>query len=158
MSNHLSIAPSAEKRLSMLGTPVFSDLLLKREADSDQEGFYMDSVLLTVSQQKNIVTTAVQGRAGTVKEYISDGDYSVSIDCKVVSDSDYPESEIKKLIAILKEPDSLVVVSKFLNEFFEIQKLVITNYSAAQQAGRERQQDFQIEAISDTDFIAQIEL
>jgi hypothetical protein len=31
------------------------------------------SALITVTQQKNIVKTALAGRNGTVKEYMSDG-------------------------------------------------------------------------------------
>ena len=39
--------------------------------------------IITINQEKNIVTTPLQGRDGTIKEYISDGDFTISVDAAV---------------------------------------------------------------------------
>jgi hypothetical protein len=75
-----------------LGTPVFSDITFGDKINpannqwTDNNGklqsfepmtFY--TVLLSVSRAKKIVKTEIQGRNGTVKEYIGDDDAAVEI-------------------------------------------------------------------------------
>jgi len=133
---------------SYLGTPVFADLILK--ADEQDEGINIQTVMFEVEQQRNIVTTAVQGRNGTIKEYISDGDYSVQIRGLLV-DADpytYPADQVQTLRDLLVLPQSLVVVSGFL-QLFQIYNLVVTGWRMFQIEGFQNIQAFELQCISD---------
>ncbi len=133
---------------SMFGTLVFSDLKLQ-DPDSDL-AIYMDTVLFDVSHPKNIVKTSIQGRAGTVKEYISDGDYSISIKGAIVNSigTAYPEHDVKSLIELLQLPVALIATSPYL-QLFNIYSLVVDDYSFPQRAGFENTQFIQLSCSSD---------
>lgn len=133
---------------SYLGTPVFADLTLK--ADENDEGVNMQTVLFEVEQQRNIVTTAVQGRNGTIKEYISDGDYTVSIRGLLVDPDPYtyPAAQVQNLRDLLVLPQSLVAVSGFL-QLFQIYNLVVTGWRMFQMEGFQNVQAFELQCISD---------
>src|SRR3990167_7460356 len=77
---------------SILGTPVYDNIVFQggkyKTLEGDEityaggpnsENFRIDNVLMTLSQSKNIVTTALQGRDGTIKEFMSNGDYVINI-------------------------------------------------------------------------------
>lgn len=136
------------ERLSYLGTPVFADLWLKE--DEQDEGLLIDAVLFDVSMQKVIVKTEIPGRKGSVKEYISDGDYAVSIRGMLVSSSpsSYPNDEVKELLRLIQLPQAIVAVSPFL-QLFGIYELVVENYSLPQLEGYQNVQPFQLDCISD---------
>lgn len=131
---------------SSLGTPIFADITL----ESGDLSLNIPTVLLEVSQQKNIVTTTVQGRSGTVKEYISDGDYSVTMRGLIVSTDayTYPTEDVSEFIDIMKVQSDIEVVSPFL-QLFEIYNIVVTDYRLIQIEGFQNQQAFEISAISD---------
>ncbi len=133
---------------SMFGTLVFSDLKLQ-DPDSDL-AIYMDTVLFDVSHPKNIVKTSMQGRAGTVKEYISDGDYSISIKGAIVNSigTAYPEHDVKTLIELLQLPTALIVTSPYL-QLFNIYSLVVDDYTFPQREGFENTQFIQLSCSSD---------
>jgi len=89
-------APDAN-RTSWLGTPIFADL---RFPDDE---LILESVLIEVRQTKNIQRTPVQGRNGTVKEYIADGDYDITIRGVITTPriNSYPLDEVRALVSIL---------------------------------------------------------
>lgn len=146
------------QRTSMLGTPVWSNLEIKPfrydtiegETIEIKNGIVIDTVLMSVSQSKNIVTTPIQGRNGTVKEYISDGDYQIDISGMIVSeDRKYPESEVNELVQILKSPVAINMISEFLN-WFDIHDVVVESFTFPQTEGVRNAQTFTISCISDT--------
>jgi hypothetical protein len=152
--------PDLKDRTSYLGTPVYSNLEIKPfnyetlegEQISILNGIIIDTVLISISQTKNIVTTPIQGRNGTVKEYVSDGDYQISIEGAIVSPTNnYPESEVAELIQICKAPISIPadsIVSEFLS-WFGIHSFVIESFDFPQVEGVRNMQRFNISAISD---------
>lgn len=149
--------PDPALKESFFGTPIWCNLKFPAgtyetlEGDIIQfEGLEIDQVLMSVSQSKNIVTTAIVGRNGTVKEYIADGDYSISIQGALASNKAdvYPVTEFANLLEILKAPVSVKVESEFLAQF-DIQEIVVTNYDFPQVAGFRDLQYFSISAISD---------
>lgn len=154
------VTPDLKDRTSYLGTPVYSNLEIKPfnyetlegEQISILNGVIIDTVLISISQTKNIVTTSIQGRNGTVKEYISDGDYQISIEGKIVSKTNnYPESEVAELIQICKAPISIPadsIVSEYLS-FFGIHSFVIESFDFPQNEGVRNEQEFSISALSD---------
>lgn len=110
----------------------------------------LDTVLVDVAISKNVVKTEIDGQNGTVKEYISDGDYKVSIRGAIVNDkgTNYPFDEFKKLNAIVKAPISVAVTSYFLS-LFPIHSLVIESVTFPQKEGYTNTQLFEISCVSD---------
>lgn len=135
--------------LSMLGTPVFADLILRNK--SGVIGLQLLWALLEVNMQKNIVKTAVQGRDGTVKEYVSDGDYQVTIRGGLFSSFSYayPKDDVLQLMQLLQLKEPLDVISEYLNSLFNITNLVVEDYSFSQKEGVQNVQLFEIKTVSD---------
>lgn len=144
----LSTGADDEQVTSYLGTPVFSDLTIKE--DEQDEGLNIQTVLFDVQQRKNIVTTTLQGRNGTVKEYISDGDFEVTINGILVEpfSTAYPAGQLKQLMRYMRQGKELIAVSPFL-QLFNIYNLVVLSYQMPQQIGFQNQQVFSINCISD---------
>lgn len=142
----LNIAGEAARR-SFLGTPVFSDIAIKREG---KPNLVLETVLIDVAMRKNIVTTTVQGRHGTVKEYVSDGDYEVRIRGILANPGTnaYPIDQVRDLHEVLKRSEAIPVVADYLR-FFDIYDLVVTSYNFAQSEGFQNIQTFELSCISD---------
>ena len=113
----------------------------------------MDIVLLTVTQVKNIVRTPISGRNGTVKEYISDGDYK--IEAKGMFFGDYTDVEDTKnkkaLIDYSKANISINCSSNFLQDF-GINSLVIEKLIISQVEGERNRTMYDMTCFSDTPF------
>lgn len=148
-TGRLNTGADDEERLSYLGTPVFCDLLLKENDDDD--GLLIDTVLFDVQQSRNIVTTAIQGRNGTVKEYISDGDYQVNIRGLLVEQTKgvYPTDQVQEMVRLLRLQQPVQAVSPFL-QLFDIYDLVVQDWRMPQLEGFQNMQPFELVCISDT--------
>ena len=142
---------------SILGTAVFSDL----DMDAYVPGYnkiQIPTVLFNVSQKKNIISTSVQGRNGTIKEYISDGDFNIQIKGVLTSKNGiYPNKSvgayntIQDLYSYCALNKSIKVNSWYLRQF-GIYDIVIVDYNFPQNEGEYSMQPFEITAISDTPF------
>lgn len=126
-------------------------------------GLTIPNMIIEVNQTKNIITTPIQGRDGTVKEFISRGDYLITLSGIITGQMNeqtgtvndignvYPTADVQKLITICEVPDSLTVTSEFLGMFLKKDsKVVITNYNIPQQIGVRNFQTFTINMLSDT--------
>lgn len=149
--------------LSSLGTPVYSDLDISggTYTDGDTQRTYpalrFATVLFFVNMSKSIVVTNIQGRNGSVKEYISDDDYQITIQGTIVgSQNTYPKESVDALKRVLDAPVALKVNSWYLNQL-GIHSVVVKDYSLPQVAGRNNQQEFSISCLSDTPVILQIQ-
>lgn len=166
IGNFLNIQPFNEDEIekqSLLNTPIYDSITFGNLTEPEKNNYIdldgternfkplqIDLVIITISQSKNIVSTAIQGRNGTVKEFISDGDYHINISGMInINDNIYPEETVQTLINILKIPDQITVYSKFIN-MFGIHNIVVTDYDMPQQEGMRNQQPFTINALSDT--------
>jgi hypothetical protein len=157
----LPLPPSEEiQTVSYLGTPIIHYLQIEsggyETADGNTvlfDGLFIDAVVITVSQRKNIVKTPVFGRNGTFKEYIADGDFDVNIQGVLhTSLRQAPDEAIRILKEICKAPTAIRVNSPFL-ELFDIFDLVIENYSFSQErAGKVNVQSFELSCVSDEPF------
>jgi len=164
--------------ISPLGTPIYDSVTFGSTTNKGSNN-YLDiqgnkvsynplkliEVLVDVSMTRNIVSTSIQGKNGTIKQYISDGDYSILItgtisgkydsdfdqweSVKVVSNNYFPEQELKTLIFICKAGYQIPIYSKFLNEIFGINHVVITDYRFPQIEGGRNNQSFEINCMSD---------
>ena len=137
------------EQTSFFGLPVFSDLRLVETGGGGS--LYCDTILFEINQSKNIVTTSVQGRAGTVKEYISLGDFEVSIRGAIVNSgsNSYPREDVEELKYLLTLQEPLESLSDFL-QIWGIYNLVVTDFRIPQQEGYQNVQLFEINCLSDT--------
>lgn len=135
-------------RKSMINTSIFSDLQFVEIGGLKH--IPIDCVLFDVRQSKNIVRTDIQGRDGSIKEYIGLGDYEVSIRGIIMgSNGVYPFDQVSNLVEFLRRDQSLGVVSTFLNNIFDINELVIKDYAFEQSEGSQSHQKFEILAYSE---------
>lgn len=138
---------STSSKISYLGTPVFGEIVLKYQPLNLE--LELQTVLAEISMTKNIVKTALQGADGTVKEYISDGDYEITLQGAVVfEDNGYPEDDAKLLHQLCLVKDALIVESEFL-QLFDIYNLVIESFSFPQQEAMLNMQLFELQCVSD---------
>lgn len=156
--------PDSTDFRSYLGTPVYSPLeFLKTsgtsldnslgvgEAKGNSDVFLrVDTVLFVVSQSKNIVKTPIMGRNGTVKEYISEGDYMIDIRGVIVGQYPeiFPRDEVRLLNELLSLPKAIPVACEFL-QIFGIDSLVVEGFTIAQKLGSRNEVPFEIQALSD---------
>jgi len=109
------------------------------------------TVILEVSQSKNIVKTAIQGRNGTVKEYVSDGDFEINGKGFISNKSNViPLSDIIAFKEVMQVPQQIDVISQYLNEIFGINQIVIETFAMPQIEGFRNQIPFSFQAVSDT--------
>lgn len=155
-------------KYSFLGTPVYSNLEFPAGQYRDNDGLLiefdgirLDTVLFDVSIEKNIVRTAINGRDGTVKQFISLGDYAINVQGVIVGESDataggfdvsqtnlVPEGELRKFNAIIKCPQEVEVISEFL-DFFDVSTVVIEGGGFTQREGFRDSVYFSIGMLSD---------
>lgn len=148
---------------SYLGTPVYARLEFSKEGIENQIGtpstldgregarnLILETVLITVSQSKNIIKTAIQGRNGTIKEYIGEGDYRISIIGSIVSPEAlvYPREDVDLLIRYCKVNQEFGVICDFLS-LFGIENIVIEDYTVSEKLGSRNEVPFEIVAMSD---------
>lgn len=135
------------------GRYVHCPLTLRRE---DGRELVLPDAVVALSRAKHIVTTQVVGMSGTVKEYISSGDYDLNIAVGIAAQDGgrltdrYPDEEMRLLRELLDEASPLIVYSSFL-ELFEIDRIVIKSYSLTQQT-ESNYQDLVISAMSDEEY------
>lgn len=138
-----------------LGRYALTDMVVKVP---DEGMLLINDVTVNVTLQKEVVKTALVGRAGTIKEYITDGDYQLSMSVGIVATDDngeiidqYPERAVAQLREIMERPEALEVSSAFL-DIFGITRMVVTGFSAKQMTHSNRQV-IEITALSDTDYV-----
>jgi hypothetical protein len=123
--------------------------------DGSSQGLFVENVIMDVNLARNIVTTDVSGyNGGTIKEFISNGDWNITIRGFVsTKNADvYPEEDTRLLQLYSRSPVSLVVTSRFLNTYLDINNIVITSLNLFQQQGLRNIQYFEMSCLSDTPF------
>ena len=144
------------------GIPVYSDITLEgcsytdmitgkvvNVGTSGQPYLNFQTCLITVTNSNKIIKTEIQGRNGTVKEYIGSNDASVVIKGVITSKPNvYPFDIVKQLSDWLNAPVSKGISCKWLNNL-NIFNVVVEGFDLPQQEGQYSQQYFTINAISD---------
>jgi hypothetical protein len=116
--------------------------------------------IVNIVKRKRIVTTAIVGGSGTVKEFIGDDDMSIDITVGIVATDgtgniidEYPENEVYRLIDLL-DAKTIDIYSPFL-DLFDLDggmfKIVVTDYSVTQSTHTNRQV-VTVNALSDYDY------
>ena len=136
-----------------LGAYTLCPLLLRLE---DGAELSIPDAVVAMTRTKNIVTTQVVGMVGTVKEYISDGDFDINIAIGIQGVEDgkianvYPEEGLRELRKFLEIDKPISVQSAFF-DLFEINRLVIKSYSLTQ-GTESNYQELSISALSDNEY------
>lgn len=83
-----------------------------------------------VSSKNNIVLTPVQGRDYTRKEFISGGDYEISVEGRITSKYPdvYPEAEVSKFLRLMQHKGVLECGNTILRQF-RITRLIVLSYA-----------------------------
>lgn len=139
------------------GLPVFAPVELNAPATEIdgvsyvQERITLDKCIIAINQTKMIVRTAVQGRNGTVKEYIADGDYDINIRAVLVNHNkfSFPESDVNRLKNICSRAQNIELLND-LSAMLGITEVVIESYSIQQVEGFTNLINVEIAAVSDT--------
>ncbi|WP_075341771.1 DUF6046 domain-containing protein [Tenacibaculum agarivorans] len=135
-------------RGTKLGEELKSNSFLT-ELSSALIGFRLDGVAISVSRSKNIVTTAIQGRNHTVKEFISNGDHEITVEGVLATNGKgYPTAQVVQLRRIFDSNKSLKVINVLLQKM-GIFELVITNYDFPSNDGLKNIQPFSFSALSE---------
>lgn len=137
----------------LLGLPVFTrvDFL----APAGWVRLSLLDPLVEVARRKNIITTDIQGRNGSVKEFISTGDYAVTIKGILAADPTqgqyarrYPTREVQALKELTSLTES-VPVSGRLFKLFGIRNLVIQDEAWPPLPGFTNLQAYELRCLSD---------
>jgi len=136
------------QQYSWLGTPVFTNLEIKDPGTG--LSIVIDQILMDVNMTKNIVKSKVQGLSGTVKEFISNGDFSITMRGALhhINQKEYPVNDMNTLVRLLYINNELDVVSDFLG-LFRVFHVVVTGFRFPQKAGSQNMQLFEIKCLSD---------
>lgn len=137
--------------ISVLNTPVYSDINFLPKTYTDNAGRQVttkgqvyEAVLITVSQAKKIIRTEIQGRDGTVPEYVGMDDYQVVVNGIITKPNGvHPVDEIADLKKMLDAPVAIDVACFYLQNL-GIQSLIVLDYTFEQQAGGYSYQTFSI--------------
>lgn len=160
INNNYTAPDEGLSKSKLLGTTVLCNLVIYAQnwidnqtgntITSFNQDIVLDSVLVSVGMQKHIVETAVQGRNGTVKEYISDGDYAIDIKGTLTAPNGQSvRSLMNPLIEACKAQIALRIDSWYLTELFGITNIVVYYYNFPQSAGGYSTQNFEIQCKSD---------
>lgn len=112
----------------------------KEDTDIEQEITTKDVVHIDLNPQvslstnKNVVMTTVQGRDFTRKELISGGDLTFTINGNVVSDlpNTYPTAAVQRLINMMQYK-GIVYVNHYLFGQFNVKSVIIKDFSLGAQ-------------------------
>lgn len=118
--------------------------------------------LITISNQKRIVETVVTGsqRRGTVKEMINAQDYRLRIEgicIDLENPKTYPREQVEQIITIC-ETNRAVSLENSLAELFGIYNIVIKRYAFDKMQGQPYLQKYVINAVSNDDFFATLQI
>lgn len=117
----------------------------------------LDAVI-DCNSTKNIVSTAINGVSGTVKEWVSNGDVAITIDVTLLGEgNDYPREKVAELMSLLQANQSLQVGNKTLNEVWGVTRIVVTSFSMPPTPCY-NYQTFSISAVSDEAYVIEEEI
>lgn len=153
----VGVSPDEAIATSILNTPVYTNIQFGAGSyETNTKGVFRsfpeltyNAVLITVSQAKKIIKTDIQGRDGTVKEYIGLDDFAVQVNGIITgSNGHYPIDEVASLKKMLDAPIAIDVSCTYLQNL-GIVSLVAENYEFGQEAGGYSYQSFSLTFASD---------
>lgn len=135
------------------GRWVLCPLRLERETG---EGLTFPDAVAAVSRENKIVSTALVGRDGTVKEYINAGNWTVNLVLGLQRESggaiadEWPGDELREVRKLLEAKEALRVHSEFLDAL-NIGRIVVKSCSVRQMT-EANYQVVEVSAVSDEEY------
>ena len=152
-----------QKFTSKLGTIVYSNIIFNAGVILGENGvadywddFRIDDVLLNVSQSKKIITTEIQGRDGTVKEYIGLDDFQIQITGRLNGSYNVNPKELTRQLKIILSAGQPLEITSWYLQNLDITDIVVKDFNFGQTEGEYSTQYFTINALSDKRFEAKI--
>jgi hypothetical protein len=160
-------APWMKKERSTLGVPLrttvkesgYADIFLpiwlfEEDATPDEAKYLLPLSMMRMTCKKNIVTTPLVNRNGTVKEEISIDDWELDIKGVMVGlDGDYPDAELQTLAGWWERSAALNIQNaKTAICMSGGEKVVITSLALPECKGFENTQPYELKMISDVPF------
>lgn len=145
---------------NVFGLPLFDTLTFNGLTYENFEGqtielgdFTLDLVLIQVSNTRNIIRTPIMGRNGTIKEYMSDGDYEIKLNGQLINPlmNIPPETMIRSLNQFCKVQTEIAVNSTLLS-YLDIASIVIAESRFFQRQGARNVIDYELMCYSETPF------
>lgn len=152
-----SVTPNGGLYKSQLGTWVQQDIVFQSVTYTDQlTGKQVTTpqithytILINVTMPKIEKKEQVQGRPGTVKEYISDDDFQIQINGIISGPNGVePTEDMQNLYQLRAAPVPIPVVCAYLNDM-GVYYIVIEELALTQDAGGISTQKYTISAVSD---------
>lgn len=139
-----------------LGNPVYTNLTIMAGSYTDNSGqtityprIDLETVLISVTFPRKIIKTEIQGRNGTVKEYIGEDDPQITITGMICGENGkYPYDAVNQLKEVIKAPVAVDVVSAYLQNL-DIHSIVFEDRDLPQDLGGYSYQQFTLSAIGD---------
>lgn len=133
---------------SRLGGIVYSNVIL--DGLSADGGLTINDCLVGISNSKNVVTTPISGRNGTIKEYINRGDYQISISGMIMSNTFnlFPTERVRKFIRICEKEEAISFSNAFANHY-NITSVVVMDYKLSEKKATRNGVPFSLSLISD---------
>jgi len=147
-----------------LGTPVMQDITFGSVDYTDpQTGttkrtkeIKLIDILISVNLPSIIVKTQIQGRRGTIKEYIGEDDWQITINgFLLASNGQNPSGAIVDLKNMKRACVPIPVTCTYLNNL-DISNIVLEDFSMEQAPGGYSKQAFTISAVSSHDILLQV--
>ena len=143
----VSIRTSGDK-----GIEIFMPVWLSETGNATE--YLLPNTMMSIMSKKNIVTTTLVNRDGTVKEEISMGDWEINIKGVLVGKgSRYPEEEKQKMVDWYKEKKTFNIQNaRTAICLADCEKVVITELRFPEIRGFENTQPYELKLLSDVEF------
>ena len=126
------------------GQPLF--MPVKFSADG-LEDLLLESAITDLTQQRNIIVTAVQGRDSSVKEFINNGDWTINFTGLLADTTpNYPIQQVLRLEEYMQLKAPIRITHELMNAL-GIYEIVVMNHKLPKSPGINCQA-YQIDAIS----------
>jgi hypothetical protein len=144
----VSIRTDSEKDIE-----IFMPIWLS-DADRNAMEYLLPNTTMSLMNRKNIVTTTLVNRDGTVKEEISLGDWEINIRGILVGKENfYPDEEKQMLVSWYKEKKTFNIQNARTTICLgEDKKIVITELNFPEIKGYENTQPYELKLLSDVEF------
>lgn len=97
------------------GLPIFQPLTLQ-SPDENEEDLFLSNALVSFNRQKNIVETVVQGRDSSIKEFINNGDYNITVNGFLFNKGfQYPIEKLIEFTSFMDKNTNIKIQHEVLN-------------------------------------------
>lgn len=157
-SGSVGVGDGYDLKAGLFGLPIWDTITIRSPRYETFEGdiipdthFTFEIALLEITQPRYIIKTAIAGRNGTIKEYMSDGDYNIKLRGVLYSKvaNKIPREDITKFDILMTAPVALEIESDLLN-CVGVYSVVCDRYTITQREGVRNVFDIDVDFISDT--------